>query len=1140
MSATTVQSFYIAYYGRPADPSGLEYWVGRLEAEGGSFDSIVAAFGTGAESTELFANKTDAEKINAVYQATFGRDADAEGLAFYSAGLADGSFSVYDISKRILDGATSDPVDAAIVANKITVAQAFTDELAADPELAAEYVGIAATAAAKAVIATVGATAESVTSATAAINTLVGLTTYTLTTAADTPSSTDGRDAYVGSISNLGGTLQGTDVIDGGAGSDRLVLDLDIAFGGFTTGSVKNVERVMLTNTGSTSREFNATGITGATTFDIDATNGPITLAGLPTGVTTLGIEGQSGGTSGTTFSSAFTPGAAEQSSSTTAMTLNVENVGTKATARVTATLADVQSLTVNSSGTNFISVGGTQATTLTLSGSGSVDATVASSSKISSVDGSAATGAITLDLSNVSTSYPVSSVKTGAGADSVTVSQGAVKANASFSLGDGADTLVLEGGAATAAYVLSGVETVKFGEVTGAQVHAATNWGDVSAITITDDVAATVTVSALGTRTLDVVSSGDTGNYLTTLDNSGASTLTFAAAGTEALAGTGQDTPAGSVKFSQASGVAVTVAPYVDVAATGDVTASKASTISLTVGTGKNAAGAEQTGFAANLIADKATSFTVVSEGGDIDGLEINAPLATSGSITNSTGSATVTLTDGSKLTSLGLSTGNTLTITDTAALSKLQSLTINAGKGTTSFGAGVFNALNTAILSGSGSTSAVTLSDIGSTKTGYGLDVTASGTLNGASGVDGVAIGQIAVTSGKDVNILLPDVTGEVTIGAIGAIGGTDGTTYGTADTDNKAGNVTISAPKASTGTSSNTGGFTVGDITATGTVDINASSAKAINVGAIEANAVVLNASSVETAAYTLGALTVKSSATLNLNQLGVAKAISVTGMSTSTALTVAIEGGVNQEDLTVTATGDSVASITVSGDLSAADDTVIIDGRSAKAKSISLADLANYANSTIHSSTGNDTISGGEGADFVYIYGGTNTLTGGAGADTFFFQAGTSNYTKVNTITDFGSTDIIKFDVATDLDMAVSADGGSAASGAGGVTDAAGTVAISDTGVATFTHTSASGFNTLAKKAGILSAVLTTAGDAVLFASDSDTYMFVSGGSGSDATNDLVVKLVGVALPTVNAPTDTDAAAYSGTGILGAGS
>lgn len=49
---STVNSFYLAFYGRPADPAGLKFWSAQIANVGGDLSSIVGAF-THAEEAQV-------------------------------------------------------------------------------------------------------------------------------------------------------------------------------------------------------------------------------------------------------------------------------------------------------------------------------------------------------------------------------------------------------------------------------------------------------------------------------------------------------------------------------------------------------------------------------------------------------------------------------------------------------------------------------------------------------------------------------------------------------------------------------------------------------------------------------------------------------------------------------------------------------------------------------------------------------------------------------------------------------------------------------------------------------------------------------------------------------------------------------
>ena len=75
-SEERVLAAYLAYYGRPADPGGLEYWSKRLVREGGNINSIIDAFGESEEYQKRFGDLTENQLVTNLYQQLFGRDPD--------------------------------------------------------------------------------------------------------------------------------------------------------------------------------------------------------------------------------------------------------------------------------------------------------------------------------------------------------------------------------------------------------------------------------------------------------------------------------------------------------------------------------------------------------------------------------------------------------------------------------------------------------------------------------------------------------------------------------------------------------------------------------------------------------------------------------------------------------------------------------------------------------------------------------------------------------------------------------------------------------------------------------------------------------------------------------------------------------
>lgn len=86
--------------------------------------------------------------------------------------------------------------------------------------------------------------------------------TFTLTTGTDHITGTANDDVINGVASSLTAdrTLNSEDVIDGAEGNDTLNVAMQGNFSGFTTGSMTNVEKVVLTNEGNIARSFSAKG----------------------------------------------------------------------------------------------------------------------------------------------------------------------------------------------------------------------------------------------------------------------------------------------------------------------------------------------------------------------------------------------------------------------------------------------------------------------------------------------------------------------------------------------------------------------------------------------------------------------------------------------------------------------------------------------------------------------------------------------------------------------------------------------------------------------------------------------------------------------------------------------------------------
>lgn len=257
MAASTyfaqVQQLYIAYFGRPADPTGQAYWAANIDAAKGDISAVIAGFSASNESQELFGNKSTIDKVNAIYQNAFGRAPEPAGLAYWVEMLDSGKVSQAQASWTIQQNAG--PGDAAAVQNKLTAAQAFTAQIDTTAEING-YQGANAAQVARDFLSGVTSDNATATAAVAgaaaaladavAVGGVVG-NTYVLTDKIDVLTGTANNDLFIGDAGGASATVQAADQINGGAGIDTFEL-YNVSTASVVLPTLTNVERLVLVN----------------------------------------------------------------------------------------------------------------------------------------------------------------------------------------------------------------------------------------------------------------------------------------------------------------------------------------------------------------------------------------------------------------------------------------------------------------------------------------------------------------------------------------------------------------------------------------------------------------------------------------------------------------------------------------------------------------------------------------------------------------------------------------------------------------------------------------------------------------------------------------------------------------------------
>jgi len=933
-------------------------------------------------------------------------------------------------------------------------------------------------------------------------------------TLALTTSTTDvlaggqGADIFTGVLSLLNtSTLQATDTITGGVGNDQLNISLSTSFSGFTTGSVSGVETIAITNAGATGYTFASDKITGATTYTIDSTTGPITaLSNLQAGVATINVTNQVKDDLTTSFASGVT--------APTVVAANLTSFGS--TTSKTLTLGGYSTANITATGTNKFTLGGSAIDTITLAGSGTV--TIAGvPATTTSFDASTATGGVSVNTTAVNTDQSLTSVKTGSGVDTITATKQDLALNATISGGAGSgDSLVYSSTGGTVEYKMTGVETLTVGALTtAATVFSGRNTTDLTSISTDDTTAQALTLVNMGSGSLTFTSKNATVSAgAVSSDHTGATTVTYSALAADVTAKTSTAKAAGYTFGSAAGALTVNVGDYVNTNGS-DITATKASSVTLNVNSAKSSDSTpvEKTIFNSIIAAPLATSVTVTATGqlGDAtstsaSAAKITADVATTATITtNGTNTGYMYLV-APKLTSLTTSAAKSLTVAEVTSGTDLAGvLTVNATATTGTTTLPSFSKASSATFGGTGTTSAVTVGALGSTSADYG-----SLTVNSSGLKGGLTVGAMNTATGNDITINANDSTGALTFGY----------TSGSAAVNTSGDDFYVNAERSA-------GAVKVGNMVAATTggdivVKVGGASG-AVNVGYMYGDNVTLDMAS-NIAGGTIGAIKAKTSATVSLSNLQdnntASTALAITANTGSTSLAVNVTGGIGIDQVTVTGIATNT-SITVTGDLGTGTDSLTVNGlASTGAATFDISGVTSYNVGTITGGRGADTIKGGAGADRISGYMGADSLTGNGGNDTFVFSNGDSSAAAYDTINDFNSGDIIEY-------------GGAATSLFTTLTPGTTTSAtISTLGVATFEVATTS--TTLANRIDLINtAIGNSAGKAVFFLYGTDTFMYIDAGASTTTNDNIVIKLTGVAIPTT-AITQTGSTGLNGFG------
>jgi RTX calcium-binding nonapeptide repeat (4 copies)/Domain of unknown function (DUF4214) len=778
-----VQKIYVAYYGRPADPAGLQYWAGQLAANGGSLTAIINAFGNSAESTALYAGADNAAKVTAIYQQLFNRSPDSAGLAFYVNELSLGRMTAASIALNVANGATG--TDATYLTNKQAVASSFTDSLTTDSAAAVAYSGTAAANTARALISgvTTSAATTNVASTIAAIKPGGGAAatgqTFTLTVGADTLTGTARNDTFTAPKNTFDGDFDL--IVDSSTtDNDAFNVTLDAAdVAGLGTPLITNVENVNVNfdmiGTGTFDAKYTSNAVItvsssrptfagSATVTNVGTSPGNNVVAGK--GVTgTLTVSGMKSGyvDAGSASTVALTNAANTDTSLgydvrvNGSVTLNPEYTGatTDRSLGLTASKdATVTLGTITGGGANVTQVLGAGSGKITLKGD---VAEFSATPTITGVDTvQLMTNTAAFDLTNISSSVKLTSALdqsyTNVAGESITAT--------------GVNAVTLSARTAN-----SSAGTVNFTKSASTLTEGANAFGSLT-VNLTKDVSAfTGPVSLADAMTINVAASTTT---IASQTLGAGQTLTLAGTGNVTYTAITTDATANTIDASGISGGLTATVGANRITVTGgagnDSITSSATTASPTITTG---AGADTVTMSAGITSGSPTITT--GDGGDTVDFALTNALAAA-KITVSTGAGDDTIKWGS-----GTSGPTAATTT----------IAIDGGDGTDTLSLYTLSdfAFATALTTGAVTISNVEVLELATAATtvkfSNALLSGASYSIKGSSGADDIQVKILASTTSTDLSKLTLDAAVEkFTVDASGALNAYTFTGSSTAD--------------------------------------------------------------------------------------------------------------------------------------------------------------------------------------------------------------------------------------------------------------------------------------------------------------------------------------------------------------------
>ena len=369
-TSTQLQELYVAYFGRAADPTGLDYWTKKGITQADFAANMYAQ----KEFSSEYSSKTVEVQVNQIYKNLFDREADVAGLEYWTLKINLGVHKLAEIATHLIHSAQStsgNADDKTALTNRTNAAVAYTAKvrettsniLAYQPTTSDPWVAGSNITEAKTYLEGIDKdTAHTADGITASIGKFTASTTaatgktLVLTTSIDTITGGTGDDIISGSIgytassttATTASTLTAADTINAGTGSDTFKLTVDTAPNGAVTlpaFTATGLETVQIRNVSGQSALQDVSSVGGLTGVTNYLSTGSVDFNNIGAGdVTVIGNDNVNVGP--TLFSSSAS------TSITDALTVNIKD-GVQGGSVITSDNAndDWTSVTVNVSG---------------------------------------------------------------------------------------------------------------------------------------------------------------------------------------------------------------------------------------------------------------------------------------------------------------------------------------------------------------------------------------------------------------------------------------------------------------------------------------------------------------------------------------------------------------------------------------------------------------------------------------------------------------------------------------------------------------------------------------------------------------------------------------------------------------------